>query len=71
MTDEEWAASVTKIGSFHSIQLFWRYWNNLPLSRLPSGSNVRFFKSGIEPTWDDPNNMNGGKWVHCVLCIVQ
>ena len=63
MTDEEWAKSVTNIGRFNSIQLFWRYWNNLPLGRLPSGANVRFFKEGIQPTWDDPANVDGGKWV--------
>eukprot|EP00658_Telonema_sp_P-2_P005363 TRINITY_DN12006_c0_g1_i2.p1 TRINITY_DN12006_c0_g1~~TRINITY_DN12006_c0_g1_i2.p1 ORF type:complete len:285 (-),score=61.97 TRINITY_DN12006_c0_g1_i2:882-1736(-) len=63
MSDLEWAASVKKLGTFHSVQLFWRYWNNLPLARLPSGSNVRFFKVGIQPTWDDPANREGGKWV--------
>jgi len=45
------------------MQLFWRYWNNLPLLRLPNGSNVHFFKSGIRPAWDDIANAHGGKWV--------
>ena len=28
---------VIKIGSFASMQLFYRYWDNLPLERLPTG----------------------------------
>lgn len=63
MTDQEWAQSITTLGTFNSIQLFWRYFNNLPLKKLPSDANVRFFKKGIKPTWDDPANVNGGKWV--------
>jgi len=63
MSDQDWENRVQKIGSFDSVQLFWRYWNNLPFSQLPIGSSMRFFKTGIEPNWDDPKNQNGGKWV--------
>jgi len=63
MSDQDWENRVQKIGSFDSVQLFWRYWNNLPFSQLPIGSSMRFFKTGIEPNWDDPQNQNGGKWV--------
>lgn len=63
MSDQDWENRVKKIGSFDSVQLFWRYWNNLPFAQLPIGSSMRFFKTGIEPNWDDPQNQNGGKWV--------
>ena len=63
MSDQDWENRVQKIGSFDSVQLFWRYWNNLPFSQLPVGSSMRVFKTGIEPNWDDPKNENGGKWV--------
>jgi hypothetical protein len=30
---------------------------------LPDGTNLRLFKYGIKPTWEDPANERGGKWV--------
>ena len=45
-------------------QDFWRYWNNIvDPSKFPEGSNLRIFKHGIKPMWEDPANVGGGKWV--------
>eukprot|EP00657_Telonema_sp_P-1_P009112 TRINITY_DN3274_c0_g1_i1.p1 TRINITY_DN3274_c0_g1~~TRINITY_DN3274_c0_g1_i1.p1 ORF type:complete len:148 (-),score=47.88 TRINITY_DN3274_c0_g1_i1:29-472(-) len=30
---------------------------------FPQFSNIRMFRPGIRPTWEDPNNEKGGKWV--------
>mmetsp|Transcript_2909 Transcript_2909/g.3250 ORF Transcript_2909/g.3250 Transcript_2909/m.3250 type:complete len:338 (-) Transcript_2909:97-1110(-) len=51
------------LGTFHTIQEFWRFWNNIALKSLPTGSNVRVFKKHIQPAWEDENNAHGGKWV--------
>jgi len=55
--------SVRILGEFNTVQDFWRYWNNIDLNRLPINSNLRLFKKGIHPTWEDPKNVNGGKWI--------
>eukprot|EP01103_Thecamoeba_quadrilineata_P020785 TRINITY_DN911_c0_g2_i1.p1 TRINITY_DN911_c0_g2~~TRINITY_DN911_c0_g2_i1.p1 ORF type:complete len:459 (-),score=74.64 TRINITY_DN911_c0_g2_i1:17-1393(-) len=55
--------TTKKIGSFSTVQDFWRYWNNIIIINLPDYSNLRLFKEGIKPTWEDPANINGGKWV--------
>ncbi|GAM20935.1 hypothetical protein SAMD00019534_041100 [Acytostelium subglobosum LB1] len=62
-TCENYQSYVKNLGSFNSVQGFWRYWNNLlDVSLLPQNANLRLFKSGVDPTWEDPANQNGGKW---------
>lgn len=34
--------------------------------QMEQNSNFHFFKSGIEPLWEDPANREGGKWVFTV-----
>eukprot|EP01105_Mastigella_eilhardi_P024567 TRINITY_DN643_c2_g2_i3.p1 TRINITY_DN643_c2_g2~~TRINITY_DN643_c2_g2_i3.p1 ORF type:complete len:1081 (-),score=322.65 TRINITY_DN643_c2_g2_i3:39-3260(-) len=66
-TQAQYESSIKEIGSFGTVEEFWRYWNNVfEGRRFPDGSNVRVFKNGIRPTWEDPSNVSGGKWVvHC------
>jgi hypothetical protein len=45
------------LGSFYTIQEFWRYWNHLHLDKFPQSFNLRFFKKGIRPLWEDETNM--------------
>lgn len=48
----------------NALQDFWRYSNSLiHVSMLPDGTNLRMFKFGIMPTWEDPANVQGGRWV--------
>lgn len=30
---------------------------------MPDGTNLKIFKEGIKPMWEDDANYNGGKWV--------
>eukprot|EP01120_Amphizonella_sp_Union-15-10_P015400 TRINITY_DN7922_c0_g1_i1.p1 TRINITY_DN7922_c0_g1~~TRINITY_DN7922_c0_g1_i1.p1 ORF type:complete len:389 (-),score=73.31 TRINITY_DN7922_c0_g1_i1:52-1113(-) len=55
--------STKKLGDFRTVQGFWKYWNNIDMNKLPPNSNLRLFKKGIEPAWEDPANAKGGKWV--------
>lgn len=50
--------------------------NALDIQKLPNHSTLRMFKSGIKPSWEDPANCNGGKYVRqrplmvCVLSFI-
>lgn len=61
-TSADYANALKSLGSFSSIQNFWRFWNNIDVSKFPPGSNLRMFKKGIKPQWEDPLNRKGGKW---------
>jgi len=59
-----WKENLKNCGSFDTPELFWRIFNNMkPTSQLPVNSNYHIFREGIEPMWEDPENMNGGKFV--------
>jgi len=56
--------SMVELGSFNSIQNFWRFYNEISskMSLMPSSYNLRLFKKNVKPLWEDPNNVNGGQW---------
>lgn len=60
---DSYTSALKRLGEFGSVQEFWRYMNHIDVNGLPNGSNLRLFKSGIEPTWEDPANQAGGKYV--------
>jgi translation initiation factor 4E len=60
----DWKENLKPIISFQTMDLFWRAFNNLlPPSRLAVGSNYSIFRKGIEPAWEHPLNIEGGKFV--------
>jgi len=61
MGANEYQSDLQLVGSFNCISDFWRYWNALDL-KMPKGANLRIFKDGIMPTWEDPLNGQGGRW---------
>lgn len=63
MERDSYASALKRLGEFGTVQEFWRYMNHIDVANLPSGSNLRMFKSGIEPTWEDAANASGGKYV--------
>lgn len=54
---------VKVIGQFSTVQDFWRYWNNIDVTKFPSYANLRLFKKDIKPIWEDTHNVKGGKWL--------
>jgi len=63
-TQQTWGDHLKKIYTFSTVEDFWCLWNNIKsASDLPAGSNYHVFKEGIEPTWEDTQNIKGGKWV--------
>jgi translation initiation factor 4E len=60
----DWKENLKKCGSFDNVESFWRIYNNLkPASELSTNSNYSVFRYGVEPSWEDPANSNGGKFV--------
>lgn len=61
---ENWDQFLIKIYTFNTTENFFRFYNGiLPVSHLSCGSNYHLFRTGIEPKWEDPANLNGGRWV--------
>lgn len=64
----DWKENLKRCGSFDSVESFWRVYNNLkPASELTMNSNYSVFRYGVEPSWEDPSNRNGGKFVLTIL----
>lgn len=61
---ENYESNLRPIGSFGTVEDFWRYYNHLVKpSKLEVNANYHFFKNGIKPMWEDAANAKGGKWV--------
>uniref|UniRef100_A0A1I8IBJ4 EIF-4F 25 kDa subunit n=1 Tax=Macrostomum lignano TaxID=282301 RepID=A0A1I8IBJ4_9PLAT len=46
------------------VEDFWALFNHIqPASKLPVGCDYSLFKHGINPMWEDPGNVNGGRWL--------
>ncbi|KAL7502692.1 hypothetical protein ACHAXN_000614, partial [Cyclotella atomus] len=43
---------------------FWSLYDHLIRpSSLPTTTDLHIFREGIQPTWEDPSNARGGKWL--------
>lgn len=59
-----WADNLKTCGDFDNADDFWRIFNNVkPASQMATNSNYHLFRQGIQPMWEDPANVNGGKFV--------
>ena len=48
--------------------MYYRVYNNVvKSSQLAPGSNFHLFLKGVQPMWEDPANVDGGKWIAQVL----
>jgi hypothetical protein len=57
-------STVRKIGSFGTVQEFWRTYHVLSdIDALPKQTSLQLFRSGIQPLWEDPANARGGRWM--------
>lgn len=60
----DWKENLKKCGTFSTVEDFWRIFNNLkPATQLQLNSNYSVFRHGVEPSWEDPSNCEGGKFV--------
>lgn len=61
----EWSDLLKEIISFKTVEEFWGIFKTISkASMLPAKSDYSYFLKGIRPEWEDPQNMNGGKWAY-------
>jgi len=57
-----WGTTLKRVIEFSTVEDFWGVFNNIaPPSKLMENTDYHIFREGIEPTWEDPKNKNGGK----------
>lgn len=56
--------SIKTIATCKTVEQFWETYNFLVRPNdLPTTTDYHFFREGIKPTWEDPSNAKGGKWI--------
>ena len=55
------------VSTFDTVEDFWALYNHIQTpSGLNHGSDYYLFKEGIKPMWEDPQNVDGGRWLMVV-----
>jgi len=61
---KQWEECLKEVATFDTVEDFWALYNHIQLaSGLSWGSDYYLFKEGIRPMWEDPNNIEGGRWL--------
>lgn len=56
--------ATSNLGNVSTVEQFWQMYLHLtPINRLPYTSEYLLFREGVNPVWEDPVNVTGGKWV--------
>ena len=64
VTPGKWEDCLVQISEFATVEEFWGTFNHIKRpSTLEFGANYHMFKQGVKPAWEDPANIQGGKWV--------
>ncbi|CAN6626807.1 eukaryotic translation initiation factor 4E [Trichomonascus vanleenenianus] len=64
---EDWSALLKEIVTVTTVEEFWGVFNSIPkIQELQLKSDCSFFKKGIRPEWEDPQNSKGGKLTYMV-----
>uniref|UniRef100_A0A914KG94 EIF-4F 25 kDa subunit n=1 Tax=Meloidogyne incognita TaxID=6306 RepID=A0A914KG94_MELIC len=59
-----WLERLKKVCTIESAEAFWALYDNIrPPSAMQSGCDYNFFKEGIQPVWEVPDNKNGGRLI--------
>lgn len=55
---------MKRFAAFQTVEHFWRIYNHLLRpDEYKVTTDYHLFKDGIKPTWEDPQNAKGGKWM--------
>ncbi|KAJ1812930.1 hypothetical protein LPJ75_003412 [Coemansia sp. RSA 2598] len=61
---DDYEAAMIKIASFATVEGFWAVYSHLKRpDRVPTITDYHMFRQGVRPVWEDPANVNGGKWM--------
>lgn len=56
--------SIKTVATVKTVEEFWTTYDHLVRPNdLPTTTDYHFFREGIKPTWEDPGNARGGKWI--------
>jgi len=55
--------NLKKLGTVKTVEDFWAHYSHIVRPNELQGMDLHFFREGIDPMWEDPVNVNGGKWV--------
>ena len=59
-----WEQNQQMVTAVDTIEDFWQVYNYIePASMLGRGCDYAVFKKGIQPDWEDFQNMSGGRWM--------
>uniref|UniRef100_A0A1I7XVB6 eIF-4F 25 kDa subunit n=1 Tax=Heterorhabditis bacteriophora TaxID=37862 RepID=A0A1I7XVB6_HETBA len=59
-----WEARLKPVCTFGTVEEFWALYNNIrPPSALNNSCDYNVFKAGIQPMWEVPENLKGGRWL--------
>lgn len=60
--NKDWGACQHRIHTVTTVEDFWSFFDHLsPPSELANGVDYSFFKNGIRPMWEAPQNVRGGR----------
>ncbi|TKR94804.1 hypothetical protein L596_009043 [Steinernema carpocapsae] len=55
---------IEELKTVYTAEEFFKFYNSLPRpSALECSFDYCLFRKGIQPTWEDPNNAAGGRWM--------
>lgn len=63
---KDYLSSLHKLNPISTLPEFFKEWRYLYDNIVPTyqpETNLRFFHNDVIPMWEDPHNVNGGKWV--------
>ncbi|KAJ1949898.1 hypothetical protein EC988_004585, partial [Linderina pennispora] len=62
ITDYE--SAMIRLASFGTVEGFWGVYSHLLRpNQVPTITDYHLFRDSVRPVWEDPANMNGGKWM--------
>jgi len=62
--ESTWLEDVKKVSIIRTVEEFWGTLDNIvPIFKIPVSNSYFFFKDGVRPEWESPENKNGGKWL--------
>ncbi|KAJ2718967.1 hypothetical protein GGI07_005493 [Coemansia sp. Benny D115] len=61
---DDYESAMIQIATFSSVESFWTVYSHLKRpDRVPTITDYHLFRAGVRPVWEDPANVNGGKWM--------
>jgi hypothetical protein len=59
-----WGENLVPFGHVKSVEELWSYYRSItPPSQMSLSSVLHFFRKGVSPTWEDAENVQGGRWI--------